>query len=169
MGEYDLSGEARESFFVPTTDGKGHSLRVEFRIMGEYVRNVEKVVHSKWFPYVTASDFYRHAVSRHIKYLQTQAPLQSMSAQTDIIAKILEEAEQAQKFTKIFDKLKKVIGEHVANGRPGQATSLIIQLRPKFDALPDGEWRDQYVKEFEREFGYLMAGGESVSKLFGDE
>ena len=60
-----------DEWHQPSSDGKGHSVRLSCRVPPPVARVVESLIASQRFPYSTADDLIRHAVVRHLHVLHS--------------------------------------------------------------------------------------------------
>ena len=59
-----------KDFLVPASDVRGHSARLQFRVHPGHAQQIDSVVAAKHFPYRSRGDLYRHALTRHLKWLE---------------------------------------------------------------------------------------------------
>lgn len=146
------------SFRVPATDTHGHSERLWFRAQPGHAQAISSIIQGKRFPYKTKGDLCRHALIRHLKYLQSLAdlPIKSTLQQTDAIIELLQDEEKTMEFMGIFDKLGERIASHLGNGGEGEARRLISKVQQLIDDMPDGYWRDKYEHEIAMRYGHIM-------------
>jgi hypothetical protein len=166
-----------KDFFVAASDSKGHSDRVWFRIMPTYMRLVDEILTSKKFPYRTTSDVMRHALKRHVVWLQAQSGVKSPMACLAATEDVLRKEYEVQAFQGILEKINGVIGYHVANGEFGEAARVYIQILAQLDQMPEGYLRDRYMGQLHALYGYVLnkstkadltQGGDSDGEGEGD-
>ena len=145
-----------DDFRVPANDSQGHSERAWFRLQPGHDRQIETVVGSKAFPYRSKGDVIRHAVRRHLEWLETLAPIPSVTIQVDAVLEIMREEEFNEDFRQVFDRMGERIGVYVASGQIDRAKVMVAKVRPLIERMPDSAWRDQYLSELQSRFGYLM-------------
>ena len=124
----------------------------------------------KIFPYRTKGDLYRHALSRHVKYLEWLAdklkkPIPSVTAATDAIITTMRQIEFQMELNKVIDKLSGLISELVGRGAETEAKRLILEIKREIEGMPAGYWRDRYVSDISDRFGYLLDKVEKASLL----
>jgi len=166
--EQFISPIAPEEFRVPANDTNGHSERAWFRIQPGHDRQLDTIAGSSAFPYRSKGDIIRHAVRRHLDWLETLAPVPSVTAQVDAIIEIVREEEFNEDFRQVFDRLSERIGSYVGVGQVDRAKSLVSRVMNQIESMPDGGWRDQYMSELNSRFGYLMSL-DNVADLIGGE
>ena len=145
-------------FRVAASDTKGHSTRNWFRCMPSMGRLVDQMVQSKAFPYRTRGDLLRHALSRHIRWLETLASVKSITAEVDTILEIMRDEEFYNDFMLVFDKLGERISSHMSGGSVGEARRLILATLDRINEMPDGHWKARYKKEVESKYGHIIEG-----------
>ena len=145
-----------ESFRVSGQDTNSHSRRMFFRAQPGHDNAVVSIVQSKVFPYRRKGDLLRHALERHLVWLESLAPIPSVTKQVDVILQIIREEEFNSDFVHVFDAVSKTIADYLAKGSSGQAVRVLLELQMTIAAMPDGYWKDQYIAEIERNFGHLV-------------
>jgi len=154
-----------DDFFVPASDGHGHSERIWTRIQPGHFRQLGIIANSGWFPYNDKGDVIRHAIDRHIEWLEGLAPIPSVSSQVRAITSIIREEETNDEFADVFTLMAHRIGVYLSTGRPDMARSLASRIRSKIDDMPDGPWKDQYQEDFGKRFGYLLGSNEESNLM----
>lgn len=143
-------------FRVPASDSKGHNVRQWFRCQPGHDRQVELVLRTKKFPYRTKGDILRHALVRHLRWIEEQAPVPSVMKEVDSILEIMRDEEFAQDFEVTFEKLGERINSHMARGAHGEARRLLLLVNRHISAMPEGYWRDRYEQEIKARYGYIL-------------
>ncbi len=146
-------------FRVPASDTQGHSERYWARVQPMMARQVSVVLQSRMFPYRSQGDIWRHALHRHLKWLETLAPLPSIMKQVDAMLEVLREDEFGADFQDVLSKLNGQVNQHIGKGRFVQARELIAKVRARVDEMPDdSHWKAVYLEEIEERFGAYLAG-----------
>ena len=145
-------------FTIPATDNKGHSERVWARITPGHDRQISVVLNSHWFPYRSRGDIVRHALQKHLAWLETLAPVPSISAQVDAINEIMRDEEFNREFDEVISKLSEQVGHYLSMGNVGKARGLVSRVLSKVEMMPDSEWKDSYQKTISDRFGQLVDG-----------
>ena len=151
----DGASPGSREFINPAADSKGHSEVLGFRVPPGQAVQIQAIISSRWFPYRTESDLLRHALVRHLKWLEGQAPIKSMSAQFEVISLLYSEQLYQAEFEKVFRELDVFVGKYLVANQVDRARSLVAQVSGLIDDMPDGAWRDQFRAEVSR-FGYLL-------------
>ena len=104
MPNYDVN-----EFRVHASDKKGHSARRWFRLQPGHDQMLSEIVASRKFPYRDAGDIVRHAVKRHLDWLETLEPIPSVTKQVDIILDLMRQEEFQRDFQTVMDKLREQV------------------------------------------------------------
>lgn len=154
----DFPETDHSTFRIPASDTHGHSERLWFRAQPGHAQAISAIIQGKRFPYRTKGDLCRHALARHLKYLQSLAdlPIKSTLQQTDAIIELLIDEEKTQEFMGVFDKLGERVASHLGNGGEGEARRLITNVQRIVDDMPDGYWRTKYEHELTQRYGHLL-------------
>lgn len=158
-----------EDFRVPANDTHGHSEREWFRVQPGHDRQIDTIVGSRAFPYRSKGDLIRHAVVRHLDWLETLAPIPSVTRQVDAIIQIVREEEFHADFNEVFELLSERVGRYLAQGNVDQARSLVSRVHADIDRMPHGVWRDQYLREINARWGNLFQIEGRVADLMGGD
>lgn len=158
-------------FRVPSVDSKGHTVRAWASVQPMHLQTIDILVQSKKFPYRTRGDFIRHALVRHIHWLEKiYQPLNSVTGALDAMNALLRDAEFRQEFREFFGKLKKQIKSLIAEGDEQAARKLVLEVMRCIADMPDGYWRDKYTAEVNEEFKELLDSMPKASLFtFGGE
>lgn len=161
-----------ERFLVKATDAKGHSVRVWCSCQPGHARQLDRFLASKKFPYRTKGDIIRHAIYRHLYWLQSLPGKQipSVMSEVDAILDIMSDEQFASDLRLVFDRLGVRINEHVGKGCFEEAARLLLQVRARVDQMPECHWRREYVKELAKYDHVLNAVPRGkLSKLVDEE
>jgi len=133
--------------------------------MEQQMRNV---LESKMWPYKSAGDIVRHAVLRHLLWLEQQYPIKSVTAQVQAINTVMREDEFQQEFEETFNKLDSQIRTLIGRGRETQAKTLVTRVWLMLQDMPEGEWKHNYVDEMKKRFGSMVEFEEVSLTVFGE-
>jgi hypothetical protein len=145
-------------FRVAATDSKGHSERSQFRMQPGMLAQMSRAVDGRMFPYRNNADLVRHAIMRHLGWLETLAPIPSVLAQLKVVDRLFAEAEFQQDFDATFVELNKLAANYQAAGQPEEARKLVLQVQDQLRQMPPGAWRDRYLNEVRQRFAFLIDG-----------
>ena len=151
-----------EEFRIPSTNPHDHSSRIQCRVQPGHARQIDTILSSKLFPYREKSDLLRHAIYRHLVWLESLLPegaVPSVVRQVDAIVEILREEEYYRDFSKIFEDLAEQVNRYQTAKQLGRAQSLIARVMAKVNQMPDSTWKDEYQTELQQRFGHLLDVG----------
>lgn len=147
-----------ESFRIPASDTHGHSERMWFRVQPGHNRQIGITLQSRWFPYRSSGDLIRHAIHRHLQWLESLAPVASVTKQVDAILELVRDDEFNDDFKEVFNRMGERVGAYIAGGQIDRARSMVARIASMIEEMPDGTWKDQYRGEISQKFGYLLRG-----------
>lgn len=145
-------------FAQPANDGHGHSAPIRVNFLPGHAVEAENIVASKRWPYRNAHDLIRHAVARHLKWLNILFPSPTVLTQVEAMLEVLREEQFLLDFETIFTQTQQLVGRHVAARQMGMALTLLEKLRDEIGEMPEGAWREKYAGMFEERFGALLEG-----------
>ena len=146
-----------DSFIIPAGDDRGHSTRLQFRCSPAYGRRIDEVVQFRKFPYKTHSDLLRHALDRHLKYLDEEAPeLELDMATIDVINRIINRKREEIDFMNSIESLTQTVYDFVKKEAHQKARETLRETLEVVDQVQDEYLRDSYKDEIKKRFGYLM-------------
>lgn len=161
-----------QGFRISSQDLHGHSTRMWVRVQPAVARQVGSIVQLQAWPYRDTGDLMRHALDRHLHWLEGLAPIPSITHQVDAINALLAENEFSTEFALVFERMQKQISNYIGIEAEGEARGLVLAIRQYVADMPDGGWKRRYLKEIEERFGHLVAGtgrGISLSQYETDE
>jgi len=156
-------GYSVEEFRIRGSDAKGNYESRTTRFLPAQVFQVINVLASKRFPYREQGDVLRHALYRHLHWLDTLEVIPSITRQVDAMIEVLRQEEFQQDFINVFEDVKRVIANYTASGANGEARRVLASIINHVDGMPAGYWQDRYRRELQEKFGHLMDGGETKS------
>jgi hypothetical protein len=148
-------------FLVPGQDQKGHSHRMQCRVMPAHFRALTRIYQDKHFPFRTLGDIMRWSIWRGIKELERMEPdveVQSIMAQADTIMAILREEQANIDFSSVFDTMVSTINQHLAAQATGEARRLTAIVKGQIEKMKEGYWRERYLSDLKSKFGHLLDG-----------
>ena len=149
-------------FLVSASDSDGQSIRMDSRVQPKYMHQVDKVIQSGNFPYSTRADLLRHALHRHLQWMEDEygdEGLPSAMAQLQVINTTLAEEQQNMRLIQSLKDLKAIVDTHVSNGDTGAARSLVSRTEHSAHKMPDGFFKSKYLDRSKSMFGYLWESG----------
>lgn len=141
-------------FRVPASDSKGHSVRLSVRVMPVLANAITRMLNSREFPYQDRSELIRHALVRHIKYLESIGEVESVSGPVEAANAALREHKMFEEFKDLFISLRARINDCISQGEQQEARRLVAEMRSHFNRMPEGYWRRQFHKQLS-EWDYL--------------
>lgn len=152
-----IEKEEIDDFHIPASDTKGHSARHWFRCIPAMARQVEQIVQSRAYPYRTKGDLLRHALHRHMRWLNSITPVQTVSGQVDAIIEVMRDEEMNNDFSLVFNKLDERISNHMMVGESKEAARLILVIQSHINGMPDGFWKRKYKMRISEKYGNLIS------------
>jgi len=147
-------------FVVPACDDKGHSGKAFCRLQPGHDRLIDVIVSTGIFPYKTKSDFIRHALMRHLRWCQGLVEMgkeiPSMMKQVDIILELVRGQIFQQEFGDVMMRLGEAISAALAAGAQGEAIRLLAFAKKQIEDMPEGYWRDRYLREVKDRWGHIL-------------
>lgn len=153
--EYLPNIDASE-FRVAASDMQGHSTRKSIRMAPMMANFISVLLADKRFPYRTEGELMRHAVARHIKYLEKLGDVPSVSAQLDAMNAVLEREQQNAFWMETFNRVGPRITEYINTGDYAEARRLFKELQAHVNRMPDGYWKTRSMKMLWDQHGWVM-------------
>lgn len=153
------------SFRVSSTDTKGHSQRMWFKCQPGHAAMIDAVVQSNKFPYRTKGDLLRHALVRHLRWLENLQPIPSITGMVDAILTILRDDEFYSDYKHVLETLSNRINMHKGQGELGEARRILYEVLHNIKRMPDTFWRDKYLAAIDRDHGDLIKNAPKASLL----
>lgn len=145
---------------IPASNKKGASAKVQFWIMPEVKREIDKLFKS--LPYENISDLYRHAVVHYLDYLSGVTSVEVDMPYVHSIIDFLAREKERLQFEAIINELEDTVGEHEKRGRLRDAKRVVRVVKEAIEKMPDGSLKDRYRQMLVNRYGYLT-GQESNS------
>lgn len=144
-------------FLVPSKDNHGHSERIYPHIQPGWIVEMESIVKSRRWPYRSMADVVRHAINRHLHWLNAMYPIPSVLGQVDAILDVVRVEELYHDFDSLFDAASSAVQKHISKGNARMAQQLLRDIKRRLDDMPeDSDWKETYMREFENRFGNIM-------------
>jgi len=154
-------------FRTSASDAHGHGERVFCRVMPQIAQQFEVLVQSKRFPYRTKADLIRHALYRHVKWLEGLEPVKSVMSQVDATIAVLAEEEQQHEFRGVLEKMSAQISNHISSGAEGEARRLVLKVQALMREAPDCYWRNRYLGEIDSRWKHLIDSAPRAGLIVG--
>lgn len=147
---------AEAIFRVAASDTHGHTAREWFSCQPGHSNQVQAIIQSKRFPYRVKGDLYRHALLRHLRWLEDVGGIASVMHEVDIILDILRDEEFRKEFKAVIDKLSESVSYHLGHNDTREAVRLILLIKDRVSKMPEGFWRSRYEKKIEENYGGIL-------------
>ncbi len=148
-----------KDLIVPGTDTKGHSNRLQCRVMPAHFRALKAMYDSKLFPFRTIGDIVRWSIHRGLHELQEikhNGKIASHLLQVAAIHEVIAEEMAQAEFVTVFDAMAQAITKHIQDQAIGEARRVTAMVKWKIEQMPEGYWRDKYLAQLRARFGYLL-------------
>ena len=143
-------------FAQPSNDGHGHSAPSRVNFLPGHLAEIENIIASKRWPYRSSHDLIRHAVARHLKWLNVLYPSPTVLSQIEALLEVLREEQFLVDFDQVFTQAQALVARHVAARQNEMAKALLERLREQIEGMPEGMWKERYSGQFDERFGGLL-------------
>ncbi len=144
-------------FIIPSNNNQGHSVCLQARCKPEYARRIDELIHARKFPFKTLSDFLRWAVHHGLQFLDELKPEIGLEMdKLELINNIANKKREQMDFAKSLDKITEATHDLLSQGARSEAIKTVLEVQEKLESMESGYWRDWYLKELKRRFGYLL-------------
>lgn len=152
MGKY-----TNEPRLHPASDDKGANSKLQVRVNPDWVRQINIIVKSHKFPYVSGGEVVRDAIYRHFTWLETfKIPHDSILHKIQSMVDMLEEAKIQQGFEKVVANLEGRVAYFNQKGARNEAVKYVLRVLGYIDEMPDGHWKEQFTKEIKERYSGLI-------------
>jgi hypothetical protein len=150
--EYEWS-----EFVIPARNHNGESETVSLVMQPGQYRQAQIFVQSRTFPYKTVGDLFRHAIMRHLQWLEEEEGRDiSMIAASDDINYVVRDDDFFRSMESVFHSMADKVQRHIDAGDHRDAQKLLTRIREKIEKLPDMGWRERFKRFYVHRFdGYL--------------
>lgn len=148
-------------FMVPAQDAHGHSVKVIFRCVPAYKRQIEIIISSKEFPFETESDLARWCLSRGLRMLSAISKKKEAPSYQAIIATWEHAAEVEMEYAKMGKALGRIylaVRKLIEEDHHGPARKILLQVQERLDGIDDDYWRELYRDKLLGDFGAFLGG-----------
>jgi hypothetical protein len=153
-GDYDPA-----QFIIPASDAKGHSEREWFRTQPGHDRQADIILRSKRFPFKTKGDLIRWCFVVGMERLLAMEDIDGhWLMQCAAMNEILRDEMYQQDFMATFEAMSRVVSKHQEMGATGEVRRLVSDMLNQVRKMPDGYWRDKFIKEIDDKFGHYLDG-----------
>jgi hypothetical protein len=122
------------------------------------------------FPYRNRGDLVRHALIRHLHWLERiHKPINSVTGALDAMNALLRENEFHLEMREFFNALAKQIDDLMKHQEQPAARRLLLRTIRSIEGMPDSYWKDRYLTTLQTQHRDLLATMPKASLLdFGD-
>lgn len=133
----------------PAQNTHGQSIRLQARVMPEVERFFQHVIAARLFPYKTIEDVIRHAINRHVIWLDNQEPVEGHLVHViEGISMITREEQIRASIEETLPEAMKVIRDYAERGYLTQANSQAQRVYAQLNEMRDGPHKDMMVQRF---------------------
>lgn len=157
----NLNSFDASDFRVPASDSKGHSVPKSFRVMPILSHAISVMMTSKAFPYKTEAELIRHAIMRHLHWLEKIGDVKSVTGQVEAANVVLREELLFEEYQETFTSLRGRVINLISRGDNQEARRIVMRMRSYFNDMPEGYWKTQYEKQL-KEWDYLFDNAPKV-------
>lgn len=156
-----------EDFYVPATDHRGHSARLNVRIPPELESELEKFLAAsgKKFGYESISAIIRHGVVRHMEYLHRLEPGVTRTYLGALLALVeVNKADYHKQFTEeLFADLFKRVDHHIQMGDQNEITRLCYEVKRTINMMDECPAKHRLMTRFKRTYGHYLYSKPAVT------
>lgn len=140
-----------------STDENGNSSKFQVRLDPSWIRQMDIIVKSHDFPYVSKGEIARDALFRHFGWLETfTIPEGSILQKIQSMVDILEEAKIQQGFEKVMTGLQDRVAYFTQKGARTEAVKYVLRILGYIDDMEEGYWKDQFSREVRDRYKGLL-------------
>jgi hypothetical protein len=158
-------------FRVSASDSLGHTRKKTVSMPPMMANAISVTLAGKKFPYRTEGEFFRHALTRHLKYLERIGDIPSVSGQLEAMNAVLYEEQLNEEFLDTFNVLSRRMVEYTRTNDHSEARRLYKKVEADIERMPEGYWKVRSLKKLRDEHGWIMdkqydekSGRDSLSK-----
>lgn len=155
-----------DSFVIPAQDTKGHKDRLQFYAQPGHVNQVATIVASRKFPFRTRGGLMRWCLDLGLKRLeQIDESIPGVTSQVDAIIEVVRWEQFQREMNQVLERLSALASDLVAKGDEDEAKRVILKTRRFISKMPEGYWRNRWVREIKERFSYILDRVEQASLL----
>lgn len=147
----------------PASDAKNASAKFQVRMSPDWIHQIDVIVKSHKYPYVSRGEVVRDAIYRHLIWLEEFAiPKDSILHKIQSMVDMLEEHRTQQGFEKVMSSLEDRVAYYGQKGARGEAVKCVLKVLGYVDEMREGHWKDQFSKEIKERYAGLLGGAPKV-------
>ena len=151
---------------IPASDEQGHNDPMTIRLPPGWLGQIQRIIESKVFGYGTSGHLGRHAIIRHLIYLESLEDIpKSTIGQIRAAREILEYQETLHEVGRLMPMLKKTVDELKSDDENGKhvAVGLIFSILDCINEIPNTYWRKRLNKQIRDKYGDMLADADTAS------
>lgn len=137
-----------EEWFVPAVDEDGHGAREYVQIPPRMSRKLEVMIQAANLPYKTRSDLLRHALYRHLHWLEwirNSGQVDQLMLGIEAGIEVCREEYTASRSRLLMEHLRDRVTDHLAGGNRNDAIRTYMHVRGIVERTHDSVWRTQLL------------------------
>jgi len=152
MGKY-----TNEPRLHPATGEEGDSAKFQVRMDPNWIRQMNIIVKSPKFPYVSKGEIARDALFRHFIWLETfEIPEGSILHQIQSMVDMLEEEKIQQGFERVVKNLGERVSYFTQSGARNEAIKCVLRTLGYVDEMVEGYWKDKFSRTIRERYAGLL-------------
>jgi len=150
-----------DRFYVRTSDSRGHSAMITFRILPEALSALQQIQQSREFPYRTYQDIIRDAIIHRIAALKEMSrhPERIKSSLVELlnIDDILSREEEMLKVEEHLEHLEKIASKLSSmDGGRDEARRVVLGVIERVETMPEGFLKGMYLRVIKEKLGWVL-------------
>jgi hypothetical protein len=152
---------------IPSYNKRGQSTRVQIKLPPEYESAYRVLIERGGFPYLTMEDAFRHAIYRHLSWLNAIRELRPATAYTAAltVCHLMKDEMLKSQIEEAIDPFCKRLREYLDNGYVEAASVLLTRVLAAIQEVPQGPQRDQLEKAMTANAGRIQTEVENRRAL----
>jgi Arc/MetJ-type ribon-helix-helix transcriptional regulator len=138
------------------TDDLGHHEKLQCNVPPQWLGSIAEVVESKKWPYKTRSHVVRHAILRHLKWLEGQQGVPSNIHQISLIDSLVSEVVRRKEFEETMSRFSEMAHRLLHDGDITEARRIVFQVKDTIASMQDGYWKSKYQTTFRNTVGHII-------------
>lgn len=163
------AGKYDEGEFLVGGGSSTETDKIWARLHEGYIAQVRRIVDSKRFPYRDKSDVYKHAIVRHVLWLDTLEPgavdrgvLHQLQQEEELI----KHEQRKIRFIKHIDLISSVVSDIMEMpGGKKRVAWLLRKLRQHIDQMEDDFYKSYYERMWMDRFGVYLDADKALADL----
>jgi hypothetical protein len=147
-----------EDFFVPVSAGpEDLAVTQSFRCTAKTDRQIDIILASRKFNYISRGDLLRHSLHRHLAWLLKIEPeVVSIMPAIETIRELTKQQADMAQYNKTIEDLQKTLDDMLLLGQREKVISLVNQTYYNASKIQDEVWRELYMKKIKDRYGAYL-------------